>query len=314
MKDILTFISFILGLILFYYGFSFFQLSFAKFLNLLKRRVGIFSKQSDYDIKRYIFLHRGSLLDKIYTWVNEQIIALNLKNKGITPVGYLFFWAFVSVFLSIGVSILFLGSLGSIPVVAGALFLVFLVGTRIRVSSRIEKRELDVMSAIDLIIPSIGGGVKNAIAMYQEKFPKDIRPDFQMFLVSIQDRGVPFDEALFELADNLGPIFRDFAQKAAYFEVTAEPGMEVVFADIVVMNQLRRKLREENNRVFEQSRLAVIVLTVMVVGYLFFILATDPFSRYFLITTVGGRFMLLGIGLTTFLEFSYIITLKSRAI
>ena len=80
-------------------------------------------------------------------------------------------------------------------------------------------------------------------------FAPSVREDFQAFIVNIQDRGYTFEDAMFILSDNLGLVFKDFAQKAIYFEAVGEREMVEIFADIVETNRLRRQLRDENNEV-----------------------------------------------------------------
>ena len=55
---------------------------------------------------------------------------------------------------------------------------------------------------------------------------------------------------MYILADNLGMVFQDFAQKAIYFEAVGEREMVEIFADITETNRLRRQLRDENNNAF----------------------------------------------------------------
>ena len=48
------------------------------------------------------------------------------------------------------------------------IYVCLLVMTRVIVSEKMERRENDVMDAIDLIIPEISNGVKNSILRYQD--------------------------------------------------------------------------------------------------------------------------------------------------
>ena len=191
---------------------------------------------------------------------------------------------------------------------------VFLVATRVFVAGKMEKREADVMDALDLIIPEIGSGVKNAIARYVDNFSPSLQQDFKIFLSNIQDRGMSFEDAMFILADSLGNIFKDFAQKAVFYEALGEEDMRGIFDDIVETNRQRRELRYNNNLEFGVLRLSFIISAGITIGYFIFLMATDWFSRYFFLTTTWGNILLVAIVLTIFGVLSYIATIKSRAI
>ena len=170
------------------------------------------------------------------------------------------------------------------------------------------------MDALDLIIPEIGSGVKNAIARYVDNFSPSLQQDFKIFLSNIQDRGMSFEDAMFILADSLGNIFKDFAQKAVFYEALGEEDMRGIFDDIVETNRQRRELRYNNNLEFGVLRMSFIISSGITIGYFIFLMATDWFSRYFFLTTTWGNILLVAIVLTIFGVLSYIATIKSRAI
>jgi Flp pilus assembly protein TadB len=200
------------------------------------------------------------------------------------------------------------------PLIFMMCFVVSLVMTRVTVSDRMEKREADVMNAIDLIVPEVQNGIKNAIVSYLDNFAPSVHDDFQAFITNIQDRGYTFEDAMYILADNLGMVFQDFAQKAIYFEAVGEREMVEIFADITETNRLRRQLRDENNNAFVTLRATFLISVGMVVGYFFFLMFTDSFSRQFFLTETAGKFLLLAIVGIIFAVLSYITTIKSRTI
>lgn len=297
------------------YFFSFqLQVIIGKISLKFSKRVGTFSVNKEYAIQRYVFLHRNSPISKLYNWVNEQLIAIGLKRVGVTPVGYIIFWGIISVILTFVLQ-LFLGlDAFSSLFLCCILFVCILIMTRVLVAERMERRESDVMDAIDLIIPEVSGGVKNAILMYTDNFAPSLQSDFKAFVSNIQDRGYSFSDAMFILADSLGIIFKDFAQKAVFFEGLGEPDMIDIFADIVETNRLRRELRYRNNIKFGELKSSFIISSALTFGYFFFIMTTDDFSKHFFLTTMAGRLLLVVILLVVFGVLSYITTIKSRTL
>lgn len=299
-------------------GVYFFSFQLQKFLSSagtsISKKIGTFSTSREYAVQRYVYLHRSSLIAKLYNWINEQLIAAGMKRVGVTPVGYMLFWGTISAITAIVIGIICNLNVFLYVVIFFILVAVFLVATRVFVAGKMEKRESDVMDALDLIIPEIGSGVKNAIARYVDNFSPSLQQDFKIFLSNIQDRGMSFEDAMFILADSLGNIFKDFAQKAVFYEALGEEDMRGIFDDIVETNRQRRELRYNNNLEFGVLRLSFIISAGITIGYFIFLMATDWFSRYFFLTTTWGNILLVAIVLTIFGVLSYIATIKSRAI
>lgn len=299
-------------------GVYFFSFQLQKFFTVVttkvSKKVGTFATDKEYSIQRYVYLHRSSIIAKLYNWVNEQLIASGLKRVGVTPVGYLLFWGVIAAITTIVIGIMFNLNPVIYILIYAILCVVFLVSTRVFVAGKMEKREADVMDALDLIIPEIGSGVKNAISRYVDNFAPSLQQDFKVFLSNIQDRGMSFEDAMFVLADSLGAIFKDFAQKAVFYEALGEEDMRGIFDDIVETNRQRRELRYINNLEFHTLKTSFLLSTAIAFGYFIFLMFTDAFSRYFFLTTTPGIIMLVCILLVVFGVLSYISTIKSRAI
>lgn len=297
------------------YFFSYqIQKLLSKFAQSMSKRVGTFATNKEFSINRYVYLHRTSIVAKVYNWLNEQLIAAGLKRIGVTPVGYALFWCIVSAVLSIVFKFVFGYSIILGIVTFMILMFIFMVLTRVFVSGQMERREADVMDALDLIIPEVGSGVKNAISRYQDNFAPSLQQDFKIFLSNIQDRGMSFEDSIIILSDSLGIIFKDFAQKAIFFEALGEEDMKGIFDDIVETNRQRRELRYHNNIAFTSLRTSFIISTLMTFGYFGFIMVTDSFSRYFFLKTNIGNALLVAIILIVFSVLSYIATIKSKSI
>ena len=304
----------IVAVILVYFLSFQLQTLFYTFIKKLSEKIGIYANDKEYELQRYVYQHNNSLLTKFYRFVNEQLIALGMKRLGVTVVGYVIFWGFSS--FIIATVITYISKMGILagPFIWALTFTGTMIMTRVFVSERMEKREADVMNAIDLIVPEVGNGIKNAIVMYQDNFAPSVREDFKAFINNIQDRGFTFEAAMYILADNLGVIFNDFAQKSIYFESVGEKEMQEIFVDISETNRLRRQLRDENDAAFAGLKTTFIISTLMTFGYFLFVVFTDQFSRYFFLNSIPGKILLVIMVMTVFLVLSYISTIKSRAI
>lgn len=312
--DLVRLVMLVLLFFLIYFFSTQLQVMLAKFAKTLSEKIGVYSTSKEYVIQRYVYQHSTGLIAKLYNWVNLQLVALGVKRLGVTVFGYLLFWAFVSLVITFFVDILLGFGFVFAPLLFIMVYIIVLVMTRVMVSERMEKREADVMNAVDLIVPEIQNGVKNAIVQYKDNFAPSVREDFQAFIVNVQDRGYTFEDAMYILADNLGMVFNDFAQKAIYFEAVGEKEMADVFTDIVETNRLRRQLRDENNNAFTSLKASFIISALMTGGYFIFLMFTDAFSRHFFLQSTPGKLLLLVMLGVVFAVLAYITTIKSKTI
>lgn len=313
-SDLVTLFIIIVAIFLIYFFSGTLQKMFAKFFGKVGAKLGLYSKDKDYKLQRYIYEHSKSPISRLYNWLNIQLIALDLKRQGVTPVGFVVFWGSISVVTGLVLGIVTnMGILFS-PIYVILFFIFMLLLTRVSVSGKIERREADVMNAIDLIVPEASSGIRNAIATYIDNFAPSIQPDFRAFLTNVNERGYSFEDAMMMLSDNLGVVFREFAQKAIYFERVGELEMLEIFADITETNRLRRQLRDENADKFTTLKTSFVVSTALTFMYFFFIITTDDFSRSFFLQSSGGKFLLIVIISIVFIVLSYISTIKSKAI
>lgn len=313
-SDLITIGIVIIAIFVIYFFSYNLQMTLGKVTSKVSKKIGTFAVSKDFVLKRYVYQHSKSPITWLYNWVNQQLIALGLKRQGVTPTGYLIFWGFCAVVLGTVIGIILHIGVVFTFVFWIVCFIVMLMLTRVLVSERMEKREADVMNAIDLIIPEAGNGIMNAIVTYKDNFASSIREDFLAFVSNIQDRGYSFEDAMYILSDQLGIVFRDFAQKAIYFEAVGEKEMLEIFSDITETNRLRRQLRNENNGAFIQLKTSFVVSVLMTFAYFCFIIVTDTFSRNFFLMTTAGKILLVVIIFIVFLVLSYITTIKSRAI
>lgn len=312
--DLAKLLILVVALVLVYFFSYQILTTFSSVVKKFSERVGTYSVSREHYLQRFVYQHRSNLISVLYTWLNEQCIALGIKRQGVTPFGYFIFWAFVAL---VG------GTVSSIVLEMGALFtpvfcltflVVELIMTRVVVSSRMQKREIDIMDAIDLIIPEIHRGVKNSIIIYQDNFKPSVIDDFKAFVSNVNDRGFSFEDAMYMLADSLGLVFTDFAQKAVYYEALGEPDMIEIFTDIVETNRFRRQLRDENEEKFTGLTVQFVASAAIVSIYFVFLMITDDFSRHFFLEKTTGKILLLVILLVIFGVLSFITTIKSSKI
>lgn len=304
-----------LAIIVLVYFFSFqIQKILAKGGSKIAKKIGTWSVSREYSLQRYVFIHPGSIITSLYNWVNEQIIALGLKRYGITPVGFAAFWCLISGVLTVLTWWLMdLGIFLLVPLYAVITMLTFTM-TRVYVSNKIIARELEIMDAEDLIIPEIKSGVQNAIMRYLDNFSPALQPDFRAFVTNITDRGYSFNDAMYILADSLGVTFKDFAQKAIFYEAAGEDDMVDIFTDIVETNRLRRELRTENEAVFAELTTSFIVSTGIVAVFGGYMILNDDFTYNFFFNNEFGKIVFLLMFVIVLGVLSYITTIKSRAL
>lgn len=313
-SDLIKLVAIAIAIFLLYFFSYQLQILFAKGLKKFGEKVGVYSTSKEFTYQRYVYQHSSSPISKLYNWVNNQLVALGLKRLGVSVVGYLLFWAFISFFIALGLDLVTQMGFLFFPILYVVTFVCILVMTRVMVSERMEMREADVMNAVDLIVPEIKNGVKNAIVTYKDNFAPSVRDDFQAFITNVQDRGYSFEDAMYILADSLGLVFNDFAQKAIYFEAVGEKEMVDIFSDITETNRLRRQLRDENNNAFTSLKASFVVSTLMTFGYFMFLMFTDDFSRQFFLTQTAGKFLLIVMIIVVFAVLAYISTIKSKSI
>ena len=260
--------------------------------SLILRKVGLSSKRVEFKMKRHTFLHSDSLVTKCYRWVNDQIICLGLKKYQISVSGYLTYWIFISIVIALILGIYLAMSIVFICLLVVGLFGLFLLMTRLRVTAVLEDRESAVMNAMDMLISNIENGVQNSIILYVDSISPSIRPDFILFLTNL-NRGYTFNESMLMLSDSLGSVFRDFSQKAIFFEELGDKAMKDIFEDITQINRLRRELRFSNKIAFNSLRTSFAVSTAIVVVYAVFTTLTDPVAYSILLGSWYGSLLII---------------------
>lgn len=255
---------------------------------LMGRHVKKFEKK----FKRTAFLNKQSLRFKIYGFFDNIIDDLNMQKDGVTVSGLIGFVLLVSAIVAFGLTILL--ELGSLFFIAWVVvFVLFTIIFKLNSVTKAEKKEMLIMDAIDILVSDIDGGVFNAVVRYKDNFAPEVRTYFVNFVDNIQAKGYPFKEAMMMLNEDLGYTFSNFAHKAIMYETNGDAEMKDIFSDIIDMNRQKRILREYANKKFRELKLGFIISTMIIVGFIVYSIAFEPFIKNFLLENNAGKIMCL---------------------
>ena len=258
-------------------------------------------------------LNKGTSVYKIYHFFDDIIINLDMKKDNVTVTGLLIFISSISLIFSI-VLVYMTKSITMLIPLFSAIFYLIIVVLRFIGLTQFEKKEAEIMDAVDLLVSDVRGGIYNAILKYKESFAPNIRPYFMGFLDDIQNKGYSFRQAMGILNDKLGYNFTDFAQKAIIYEEKADKTMEDIFSTIVETNRQRRTLRDINNKKFTELRTQFVVSFLLILGYAFFSTLFDPFIFSFLTTNYFGKIMLVADIVVVAFVLSYLVSIKAKTL
>lgn len=277
------------------------------------RKLGKYLKDLNSRNEKITAVNKETLNHKVYMFFKEIIVNLDMERDNVTPIGLIVFIGFIAFVLTTILGTI-MGSLNIIIPLYCALFYLIVVIFRFASLLRYEKREAEIMDAVDLLVSDVKGGVRNAILRYKDVFHPNIRPYFLEFIDDIQNKGYGFKAAMLKLNDKLGVNFTEFTQKAILYEEKADADMDDIFSVIIEMNRTKRTLRYINNIEFNKLRSQLIVSMIMIAGYCLFTIATDPFLAVFFTQRDEGKFIIvLDIVLIAFV-LAYIAGIKAKSL
>lgn len=249
---------------------------------------------------------------KLYRFLSDLIIDLNMTEAGVTPYELLFL-TILSVF--VGTTILCKILFGNVimtialtPILVVAVFCIMYTRANLAHDARIEA----VIEAENIICNNIKIGVVTAIRESMETLPKQVRPDFRDFIDNVEYKNYHVKTALQELNARLGGIADDFIKKCIVFELEEEHGIAGMFADVVEINNIRMQMRIEMKRQFEEVMNDFKVGALMIFAFLGGVLVIYPDIRQFYFTTVIGQLILAIDMLILIIEFVYITYLRAQ--
>jgi hypothetical protein len=295
-------------------GLPLFQLAL-KLINWLMKVFGKFINKQEENYHRDVEI--GKIDEKrktykLYNFLNELIIDLDLKRSGVTPYELLFL---VCIFVFFGTGIIckmlfgtFLMVIIMFPVVIIGVFCVMYTKANVAHDRRIE----NVIEAENIICNNIKSGVLVAVRDSLDVIPKEIRPDFKDFIDNIEQQNYHVKTALLELNAHLGSVADDFIKKCIIFEMEEEHGIAGMFQDIVEINNINMEMRTEMKRAFEEVKFNFQVGAGMIVAFLAGVLAIYPTVREFYFTNAIGQFIIAIDILLFILEYVYITYLRAQ--
>lgn len=249
---------------------------------------------------------------KLYNFLSELIIDLNLLHSGVTPYELLFITVGLVIIVTTIVCKMLFGTavmtIAMSPIAILGTFCVMYTKANIAHDQRIE----DVIEAENIICNNIKVGVVVAIKESIDVIPKNVRPDFKDFLDNVEQKNYHIKTALLELNQQLGSISDDFIKKCIVFEMEEEHGIAGMFTDIVELNNIKLELRIEMKRKFEEVKFSFISGAGMIFGFLAGVLVIFPNVREFYFTTAVGQIIIAIDALLLILEFVFITYLRAK--
>lgn len=274
--------------------------------------LGIHVRRINKNMMRSAYLNKGSLTYKIYSFFENIIITMELARDGVTVAGLFLFIAFGCLIVTIVVASLLGMNLFISILLFAAIFTLMLILFKFVSITKMEKREMMVMDAVDLLVSDVKDGVYNSIVRYRDSINPTIRPYFEDFIDDIQNKGFGFKQAMLQLNDNLGRNFSDFAHKAIMFEEKADGNLEEIFSSVVEVNRETRVLRYNTGRMFDNMQMQFAISAMIIIFYAAFQCLTDGFTLNFLMTNDLGKILLIADVVVVACVLAYITSLRTR--
>lgn len=249
---------------------------------------------------------------KIYRFLSDLIIDLELSDSGITPYELLFL-TITGCFLGSEIICKFLFGtwfmgLVMFPIVTIAIFCFMYTKANLAHDVRIES----VIEAENIICNNIKIGVVPAVRDSLSAMPKEVRSDFRDFVDNVEYKNCHIKTALQELNAKLGGIADDFIKKCIMFEMEEEHGVSGIFKDVVEINNIKMQMRTEMKRRFEEVLNEFKMGALMIFGFLGGVIALYPNVREFYFNSIIGNLVLAIDALILIAEFVYITYLRAQ--
>lgn len=249
---------------------------------------------------------------KLYNFLSELIIDLNMSASGITPYELLTLTCIAVIIVTTLICQLLFGNLFLTliftPIVIVGTFCVMYTRANIAHDTRIEA----VLEAENIICNNIKVGVVVAVRESLDVLPKTVRKDFADFIDNVEQKNYHIKTALLELNSKLGSVADDFIKKCIVFEMEEEHGIAGMFQDIVEINNINMEMRTNMKRQFEEVKTQFIIGSIMIFAFLIGVIAMFPNVREFYFTTVLGQIIIAVDVLLLIIEFVYITYLRAK--
>lgn len=283
-----------------------------KLRNFIDNIVGVRVKRVNKNLMRSAYLNKGTITYKMYSFLENIIITMELSRDGVTVAGLLFFLMGISLIITvIGASLMGMSFILALFLFA-VIFVLLLIVFKFVSITKMEKREAVIMDAVDLLVSDVKDGVYNAIVRYRDSFNPLIRPYFEDFIDDIQNKGYGFKQAMLQLNDQLGRTFSDFAHKAIMFEEKADDSLEDIFSSVVEVNRETRTIRYDTGKLFNQMQMQFGISALIIIIYAVYQCLTDSFTQNFLANNDLGKALIIIDILIIACVLAYITSLRTR--
>jgi hypothetical protein len=249
---------------------------------------------------------------KVYSFLNDLLIDLNLLRQGYTPYELAFVVSFITLVATLILCKMLLGTfliaIIMFPIALAGVFCVLYTRANIAHDTRIE----NVIEAENIICNNIKVGVLVAVRESIDVLPKELRPTFKDFIDNVEQKNYHIKTALLELNRNLGSVADDFIKKCIVFEMEEEHGIAGMFSDIVEINNINLEMRTEMKREFEQVKYEFKIGAGMIFAFLAGVLFIFPDVRtWYLSTWIGQGVLAIDI-LLLIVEYVYLTYLRAK--
>lgn len=286
-----------------------------RFIKLLQNLFGRFiNKQEEiyHRDKAIGKINEKRTKDKMYRFLSELIIDLDLEHSGMTPYELLYITCILTfIIVTIICQMLFGSPFMTIimtPLAIIGVFCTMYTKANVAHDNRIES----VIEAENIICNNIKVGVLVAVRESLDVIPKSVRPQFKDFIDNVEQKNYHIKTALIELNMRLGSVADDFIKKCIVFEMEEEHGIAGMFADIVEINNINMELRTEMKRRFEEVKSEFIIGAGMIFAFLAGVLVIYPSVRSWYLTTFIGNSILAIDVLIIMAEFVFITYLRAK--
>lgn len=288
---------------------------FHKFVNFIRKMFGRFiNKQEEiyHRDKAIGKINEKRTKDKMYRFLSELIIDLDLEKSGMTPYELLYITIIITfIVVTIICQMLFGSAFMTIvmtPLAVIGVFCTMYTKANIAHDTRIES----VIEAENIICNNIKVGVVVAVRESLDAMPKSVRPQFKDFIDNVEQKNYHIKTALIELNMRLGSVADDFIKKCIVFEMEEEHGIAGMFADIVEINNINMEMRTEMKRRFEEVKTEFLIGAGMIFTFLCGVLVIYPTVRNFYFKTFIGNSIIVIDALIIMAEFVFITYLRAK--
>lgn len=244
-----------------------------------------------------VLQRKKSKLYKYYSFVNEILLDMTWKQKGVTVEG-LTAIVFIGTCIVSTVGLVTLRNLLLVAVTAAMAFTLMLAFMFLmsRVGHRRRKKLL--IQAEDLLCSSISVGLVKCIEDNMKQIPYELQPEFRKFLDQYVMQNMPIEKALNNLNNNLGSKFDKFCDKAIQFEKSgANRGMQDLFRYNIEENSFTSELDMMCEVAFADMNMDLLASMGVIVGYIFFTITSIPFVASFYMQGAGKAMIVLYAGI-----------------